>query len=80
MAHSEKKVPKPLVGLRVKRMRLAKGLTQLELAQELQKLGWDRPNKLAIYKIENGLRKLDAHEFAILAKALGCHIADFFAP
>jgi len=62
------------IGERVRQARLAKGLSQLQLAQ---KVDLDRT---MITKIETGSRRLDALELARLAQALDVPIGHFLHP
>ena len=76
MDHRTDIVPAPPIGQTVARVRLRKGLTQEAVAQRLEDLGWSRPTNLIVYKIENGIRKVDTHELVLLAHALKCQLEE----
>jgi transcriptional regulator with XRE-family HTH domain len=52
-------------------------MTQRELAERLQLSGWDI-SRSGIAKVETGLRKVTDVEVALLAEALGVHVAWLF--
>lgn len=80
MIHREDIVAAPQTGARVAERRSQLGLTQQALADALGDIGWRNPSHLLVYKIESGLRKLDAHELAMLSVALDCEVQYFFTP
>lgn len=79
MRHSTDLVPVPTVGQRIQELRLEQGLTQQELANTLESLGWTKPSEILVYKVQTGIRRLDYHELAIFARALKCSIPELFA-
>lgn len=79
MQHRDDIVPVPDVGGRILHMRKKKGLTQVELANALADVGWEKPSEVLIYKLEQNIRRLDAHELCLLATALKCKITDLVA-
>ncbi|MGE0561965.1 MAG: helix-turn-helix domain-containing protein [Flavobacteriales bacterium] len=62
-----------LVGKRIKDLREAKGLSQVELAD---KIGSDRQY---LYKIESAKVSVSMVKLAIIANALDISLADFFS-
>lgn len=78
MAHREDIVPVPIVGDRIAEFRRRRGLTQEALASRLTDLGWENASKFTVTKAENDARQLDAHELAMLARALDCRVSDLF--
>jgi repressor LexA len=61
------------VGIKIKELREAKGMTQTELAQ---KVGYNTPS--AINKIESGLRDLNQSKIMLFASALGVKPSELF--
>ncbi len=68
---------KNLVGPQVRRLRVARGLSQASLAGSCQRAGWDI-GRVAIAKIEGGTRWVCDSELLELAKALACPLAALF--
>lgn len=60
-------------GDRIHQARLAKGLSQEELAVKLQLLGL-QVGQMAISRMETGKRIIPDYELPLLAEALGCSI------
>ncbi len=65
-----------IVGERVKRARLKRKprLTQRELAEHLQLVGWDA-DRVVVAKIEVGIRQVTDIELVKLAKVLGVSVS-----
>lgn len=68
---------KNLVGPQVRRLRVARGMSQAGLAGTCQRAGWDI-GRVAIAKIEGGTRCVGDIELLELAKALSCPMAALF--
>lgn len=66
-----------VVGPQVRRLRMAAGLSQEALVAKLQVAGWDL-SRAGLSKIEAGLRRVNDAEAWMLAKVLGCPLADLF--
>lgn len=66
-----------LVGPVVRRLRIASGLSQEELAARLQIAGWDI-TRAGLSKIEARIRRVNDAEILILAKVLECAVHDLF--
>ena len=66
-----------LVGPQVRRLRMAAGLSQEAFAAKLQLAGWDI-SRAGLSKIESRLRRVNDAETYLLAKVLGCPLADLF--
>lgn len=66
-----------ICGAKVALLRKAKGISQRELADRLQRLGLD-VDKNAVQRIESGQRFVTDIELEHLAKAFGISPADFF--
>ena len=64
-----------LAGGRVRKLRVAGGLTQEQLAARCQTVGWD-VTRGTLAKIEAGVRRLNDAEVVVLAKCLKVGIAD----
>jgi transcriptional regulator with XRE-family HTH domain len=64
-----------LAGSRVRKLRVANGLTQEQLAARCQTAGWD-VTRGTLAKIEAGVRRLNDAEVVVLAKCLKVGIAD----
>jgi transcriptional regulator with XRE-family HTH domain len=66
-----------IIGSAVRRIRVEKGLTQDACAARCQLAGWDLSRE-TFSKIEACLRRVNDAEVMMLAKILGCKIADLF--
>lgn len=64
-----------LAGSRVRKLRVAGGLSQEQLAARCQTAGWD-VSRGTLAKIEAGVRRLNDAEVVVLAKALKVKTAD----
>jgi transcriptional regulator with XRE-family HTH domain len=71
------KRPRNLIGGQVKKLRLAKGWTQDDLASRLQRAGWD-VSRIDVAKLELGLRRVPDVEVMFLAKVLSVPLAGLF--
>jgi transcriptional regulator with XRE-family HTH domain len=67
---------KPSVGERIEELRLTRGWTRQELAEECARAGGANLDRTVIWKLENGKRHLKAEEAAILARALDVPLRD----
>lgn len=61
---------KNIIGPRVRQLRQSQGLTQKNLAEKLQLLGYDLTD-LTVLRIENGTRFVADYEVKALAQVLG---------
>jgi transcriptional regulator with XRE-family HTH domain len=68
---------KNIVGPQVRKLRVARGISQASLAAVCQRGGWDVGRGL-LAKIECGVRCVEDHELLELAKALRCPMAELF--
>lgn len=68
---------KNIVGPQVRRLRVARGMSQTALAAACQRRGWD-VGRDAVAKIEGGTRWVCDSELLELAKALSCPLAELF--
>ena len=68
---------KNVVGPQVRRLRVARGMSQADFAARCQRSGWDIA-RIAIAKIEGGTRCVSDGELLELAKALSCPMAELF--
>ena len=68
---------KNIVGPQVRKLRVARGISQAALAASCQRGGWDIGRAL-LAKIECGVRCVDDGELLELAKALRCPMADLY--
>lgn len=68
---------KNVVGAQVRRLRVARGMSQADLAASCQRAGWDI-GRVVIAKIEGGTRWVCDSELLELAKALSCSLAELF--
>ena len=59
-----------IIGPRVRQLRQSQGLTQKNLAEKLQLLGYDLTD-LTVLRIENGTRFVADYEVKALAQVLG---------
>ena len=66
---------KNIIGLRVRELRRAQGLTQKALAAKLQLAGYEFSD-LTVLRIENGSRFVPDHEVIALSEVLGTTCAD----
>lgn len=64
-----------VAGGRVRKLRVADGLTQEQLAARCQTVGWD-VTRGTLAKIEAGVRRINDAEVVILAQCLKVGIAD----
>jgi transcriptional regulator with XRE-family HTH domain len=64
-----------LAGSRIRKLRVADGLTQEQLAARCQAAGWD-VTRGTLAKIEAGVRRLNDAEVVVLAKCLKIGAAD----
>ena len=68
---------KNLVGTRIKELRKAQGLTQVNLATQFQLRGWDMSHQ-TIAKIETGVKPVRDIEIVQLSLLLDVPIAELF--
>ncbi|MFA0330730.1 helix-turn-helix domain-containing protein [Vibrio cyclitrophicus] len=68
---------KNLVGTRIKELRKAQGLTQVNLATQFQLRGWDMSHQ-TIAKIETGVKPVRDIEIVQLSLILDVPIAEIF--
>jgi transcriptional regulator with XRE-family HTH domain len=68
---------KNVVGPQVRRLRVARGMSQADFAARCQRSGWDVA-RIAIAKIEGGTRCVSDGELLELAKAFACPLAALF--
>ena len=68
---------KNIVGPQVRRLRVARGMSQTALAAACQRRGWDI-GRDAVAKIEGGTRWVCDAELLELTKALSCPLAELF--
>ena len=68
-------LPKNIAGREIQRMRVAKDLSQNDLAVLCQVKGWDI-SRGTLSKIEAGLRYVSDVELVLLAKVIGCSPCD----
>jgi transcriptional regulator with XRE-family HTH domain len=66
-----------IVGPQVRRLRVARGISQSNLAGACQRGGWDI-SRAVLAKIECGLREVRDKEMIELAKALHCPVSELF--
>ena len=64
-----------VIGSAVRRMRVGRGLTQEALTARCQIAGWNL-SRPTVGKIEAGLRQVTDAELWLLARVLGCPVAD----
>lgn len=64
-----------LVGPQVRRLRTASRWSQTDLAATCQRQGWDAGRDV-IARIEAGNRQVTDHELVVLARVLGCTVAE----
>jgi hypothetical protein len=71
--------PKPInvVGPEVRRLRIQAGLSQPAFAAKCQRAGWDISRDI-VARIEGGSRCVEDRELVMLAKSLGCALAELF--
>jgi transcriptional regulator with XRE-family HTH domain len=63
----------------VSRLRNQLGLTQPDLAVELQLAGWQDASRDTVAKLEGGLLRVDLIQVRFLADALGIPLSQFFS-
>ncbi len=68
---------KNVVGPQVRRLRVARGMSQAGLAGTCQRAGWDI-GRVAIAKIEGGTRWVCDSELLELAKVFRCPLSELF--
>jgi hypothetical protein len=68
---------KNIVGPQVRRLRVARGISQANLAAVCQRGGWD-VGRAVLAKIECGVRCVEDRELLGLAKALRCAVAELY--
>lgn len=73
----KKRIPLNVIGQQVKKLRLAKGWTQNELAVKLQLYGWDTSRE-SVVKLEHARRRVPDLELFVLTKVLGAKYEDLF--
>lgn len=61
------------------RLRNQLGLTQPDLAVELQLAGWQDASRDTVAKLEGGLLRVDLIQVRFLADALGIPLSQFFS-
>jgi len=69
--------PKNIIGPKVRKLRDAQGLSQRELAEKCQRIGWDI-GRDTIAKIEGQSRWIGDKEMKLLGNALGVGINQLF--
>ena len=72
-----KTVPMNGVGPEVRRLRIKAGLSQPAFAAKCQRAGWDISRDI-VARIEGGSRCVEDRELVMLAKSLGCALAQLF--
>lgn len=68
-----------IIGPKVRKLRIAGGLTQDQLAARLQMAGLENIDRVAVAKIESQIRSVFDFEAVIIAKALRADIEDLMA-
>lgn len=70
---------KNVCGLRIRELRLAKNMTQAQLAIKAQLEGYESITETAIVKLELGTRFVADYEVSIFAKILGTSVEDLLS-
>ena len=73
----KQKHPLNLVGPQVRKLRNARGWTQEELAQRLQRAGWD-VSRISVSKLEAQLRRVPDGEVLFVARVLKVRTDELF--
>ena len=70
---------KNVCGLRIRELRIAKNMTQAQLAIKAQLEGYESITETAIVKLELGTRFVADYEVSIFAKILGTSVEDLLS-
>jgi transcriptional regulator with XRE-family HTH domain len=71
------KRPLNLIGPQVRKLRDAKGWTQEQLAQRLQRIGWD-VSRISVSKLEAQIRRVPDGEVLFVARVLKTRTDELF--
>ena len=70
---------KNVCGIRIRELRIAKNMTQAQLAIKAQLEGYESITETAIVKLELGTRFVADYEVSIFAKILGTSVEDLLS-